>query len=235
VAGVGREQGSPFVAFRATNVSGRVLLLNKPFGVVCQFSPSPGHETLADYVHVPSIYPAGRLDADSEGLVVLTDDGALQHRISAPDSGTVKVYWVQVEGIPEGSALASIRRGVDLGDYVSKPAEVCAITEPAGLWLRTPPIRYRAHIPTSWLEIGLREGKNRQIRRMTARVGHPTLRLVRAAVGPWTLGDLRPGEHRWDAAPAAAGRVRSDSTARGRGARRTVAERTTDLLTRKVP
>jgi 23S rRNA pseudouridine2457 synthase len=145
---------------------------------------------------VPRVYPAGRLDADSEGLVALTDDGALQARIADPRHKLEKVYWVQVEGEPDDAALRRLREGVDLGDFVTRPARVRRMREPAGLWPRDPPIRVRAHIPTAWLEIALREGRNRQVRRMTAKVGFPTLRLVRAAIGPWQLEDLRPGEWR---------------------------------------
>ncbi len=173
-----------------------LILLNKPYGVLCQFTDAGDRPTLARFVDVPRVYPAGRLDADSEGLVALTDDGALQARITDPRHKLEKVYWVQVEGEPGDSALRRLREGVDLGDFVTRPARVRRIREPAGLWPRDPPIRFRAHIPTAWLEIGLREGRNRQVRRMTAKVGFPTLRLVRAAIGPWRLEDLRPGEWR---------------------------------------
>lgn len=174
----------------------RVLLLNKPYGVLCQFTSDDGRTTLKDYVAVPGVYAAGRLDADSEGLVVLTDDGALQARISHPRHKLAKTYWVQVEGIPDEAALRRLRVGVDLGDFVTKPCQARRIDEPAGLWPRDPPIRYRAAIPTSWVELVLTEGKNRQVRRMTAKVGFPTLRLVRWAVGKWTLAGLAPGEWR---------------------------------------
>jgi 23S rRNA pseudouridine2457 synthase len=173
-----------------------LVALNKPFGVISKFSPEPGKRTLADYVPVPDVYPAGRLDTDSEGLLLLTDDGALQARIANPRHKVEKIYWAQVEGVPTEPALASLRRGVDLGDFVTKPAGAHVIAQPAGLWPRDPPIRYRAKIPTAWLEITLREGKNRQVRRMTARVGFPTLRLVRAAIGDITLEGLAPGEWR---------------------------------------
>jgi 23S rRNA pseudouridine2457 synthase len=174
----------------------QLILLNKPFGALCQFSPVAGRATLKDFVPVPSVYPAGRLDADSEGLVVLTDDGRLQARIADPRHKLEKRYWVQVEGIATEAALEALRRGVDLGDFVTRPAEARATGEPAGLWPRDPPIRHRATIPTGWLEIRLREGRNRQVRRMTAKVGLPTLRLVRAAVGPWTVEGLAPGAWR---------------------------------------
>ncbi len=160
-----------------------LIAFNKPFGVICKFRPEPGRPTLADYIGVPRVYPAGRLDTDSEGLLLLTDDGALQARISSPRHGLTKIYWAQVEGLPTEAALAALRRGVDLGDFTTRPAAARRIEEPAGLWPRDPPIRYRAKIPTSWIELTLREGKNRQVRRMTARVGFPTLRLVRASIG----------------------------------------------------
>jgi len=173
-----------------------LVALNKPFGVICKFSPEPGKRTLADYVPIRAVYPAGRLDTDSEGLLLLTDDGALQARIANPRHKLAKTYWAQVEGVPTEAALAPFRRGVDLGDFVTQPAHAHVIAEPAGLWPRDPPIRYRAKIPTAWLEVTLREGKNRQVRRMTARVGFPTLRLVRAAIGDITLAGLAPGEWR---------------------------------------
>jgi 23S rRNA pseudouridine2457 synthase len=181
-----------------------LLALNKPYGVACKFSPEPGKRTLADYVNVPRVYPAGRLDTDSEGLLLLTDDGVLQARISEPRHKLAKVYWAQVEGEPTEEALEQLRRGVDLGEFVTQPAGARRIDEPANLWPRDPPIRYRAKIPTAWLELTLREGKNRQVRRMTARVGFPTLRLVRAAIGAVTLEGLSPGEWR-EVAPGAGG------------------------------
>ena len=174
----------------------RLILLNKPFGVVCQFSPSGERPTLARLVPVPGVYPAGRLDTDSEGLVVLTDDGRLQARIADPRHKLEKGYWAQVEGAPSPQALEALRRGVDLGHFVTRPARVAAIGEPPGLWPRDPPIRERRAIPAAWLDIGLREGRNRQVRRMTARVGLPTLRLVRYRVGPWSLAGLAPGQWR---------------------------------------
>jgi len=177
-----------------------LILANKPFGFLCQFSPSGGRPTLADLVPVPGVYPAGRLDADSEGLVVLTDDGPLQARIADPRHKLEKGYWVQVEGIPGGDALDRLRRGVDLGDFVTRPALADEIAEPPGLWPRDPPIRVRRAIPTAWLDVRIREGRNRQVRRMTARAGLPTLRLVRYRVGPWTLEGLAPGQ--WREVPA---------------------------------
>ena len=174
----------------------RVVLFNKPCGVICQFSPSAGKRTLKDFVPVTGIYPAGRLDTDSEGLVVLTDDGALQNAISHPAKKWPKTYWVQVENIPDEPAMARLRNGLDLGDFVTAPATVKPIAEPARLWARTPPIRVRQSIPTSWLEITLTEGKNRQVRRMTAAAGFPTLRLIRQRIGNWTLAGLDSGQYR---------------------------------------
>ena len=172
---------------------GRILLFNKPFGVICQFSRDGMHPTLADYIPVPDFYPAGRLDTDSEGLLVLTDDGQLQHRITDPKHKLPKTYWVQVEGVPDVVALEKLRRGVKLSDFPTQPADVCLIDEPANLWPRNPPIRERKAIPTSWLELTIREGKNRQVRRMTAAVGLPTLRLIRHRIGEWSLEGLEPG------------------------------------------
>lgn len=174
----------------------KLILLNKPFGVVCQFSPSGARRTLADFIRVPNVYPAGRLDTDSEGLLVLTDDGALQARIADPRHKIEKTYWVQVEGVPTLAQLAQLQGGVDLGEFVTRPARVSAIAEPPGLWPRDPPIRVRLAIPTAWLEVRIREGRNRQVRRMTAKVGLPTLRLIRCAIGPWTLANLSPGQSR---------------------------------------
>lgn len=174
----------------------RLVLLNKPFRVLTRFSTSDGRATLADYVRLPGLYPAGRLDYDSEGLLLLTDDGRLQAAITHPRHALPKTYWVQVEGEPGPEALAALARGVALNDGPTRPAGARRIDEPAGLWPRDPPIRYRAKIPTAWLELTIREGRNRQVRRMTAAVGLPTLRLVRAAIGPLALGTLRPGESR---------------------------------------
>jgi len=178
----------------------KLILVNKPFGVVCQFSPSEGRPTLAGLVPIPGVYPAGRLDTDSEGLLVLTDDGRLQARIADPRHKLEKGYWAQVEGVPAEGQLESLRRGVDLGDFTTRPALVDAIAEPPGLWPRDPPIRVRQAIPTSWLDVRLREGRNRQVRRMTAKAGLPTLRLIRYRVGPWTLAGIPPGQ--WREAPA---------------------------------
>lgn len=173
----------------------RILLFNKPYGVICQFSRDGRHPTLADYIAVPDVYPAGRLDTDSEGLLLLTDDGKLQHRITDPQHKLAKTYWVQVEGIPDETALEKLRRGVLLKDGVTLPAEVRAMEAPINLWPRNPPVRFRKAIPTSWISLTIREGRNRQVRRMTAAVGFPTLRLIRHRIGDWTLDGLAPG--RW--------------------------------------
>jgi 23S rRNA pseudouridine2457 synthase len=178
----------------------RLILLNKPFGVLCQFSASAGKRTLNDHVDVPGVYPAGRLDADSEGLVVLTGDGRLQARITDPQHKLWKTYCVQVEGTPSHGQVAALATGVDLGAFVTRPAVARTIDEPRWLWPRVPPVRFRKTVPTAWIEIRLREGRNRQVRRMTAAVGLPTLRLVRWAVGDWTLHGLAPGE--WREVPA---------------------------------
>lgn len=179
----------------------RILLFNKPYGVICQFSRDGLHPTLADYIALPDFYPAGRLDTDSEGLLLLTDDGKLQHRITDPRHKLPKTYWVQVEGIPDEAALARLRSGVKLPDFTTQPAQARLMEPPPGLWSRNPPVRFRKEIPTSWLELTIREGKNRQVRRMTAAVGYPTLRLIRYAIGDWTLDGLEPGIWREGAIP----------------------------------
>lgn len=173
-----------------------LIAFNKPFGVVCKFRPEAGRRTLADFIPVKDVHPAGRLDADSEGLLLLTDNGVLQARISSPRDKLPKVYWAQVEGEPTAAALLALREGVTLGDFRTKPAGARVIGIPDNLWPRDPPIRHRAKIPTAWLELTLREGKNRQVRRMTAHAGFPTLRLVRACIGEVTLEGLAPGEWR---------------------------------------
>lgn len=175
-----------------------LLVFNKPFGTICQFSPHPSRKSLADWIDMPEVYPAGRLDADSEGLLLLTDDGRLQAGISQPEHKMPKIYWAQVEGAFDPQAVAALRRGVELGDFVTRPCTAREISPPETLWLRDPPIRYRANIPDHWLEITLTEGKNRQVRRMTAAAGCPTLRLVRVAIGPLNVFELQlaPGEWR---------------------------------------
>lgn len=174
----------------------RVLLFNKPFQVLSQFSPVAGKQTLADYIDIPGVYTAGRLDFDSEGLMLLTDDGALQARISNPRYRQAKIYLAQVEGIPESEAVQALAAGVELKDGPTRPARVEQVGEPDWLWPREPPIRERKKIPTQWLRLEISEGRNRQVRRMTAAVGHPTLRLVRIGIGAWTLNGLPPGEYR---------------------------------------
>lgn len=181
----------------------RVILFNKPFDVLSQFtdrgsgdSPRP---TLSNFIDLPGVYPAGRLDRDSEGLMVLTDDGKLQARISNPRHKLAKTYWVQVEGIPSDDALARLRSGVTLKDGPTRPARLRRLDTPPGLWPRHPPIRVRKSVPDSWLELQITEGRNRQVRRMVAHVGHPCLRLIRARIGEWELGDLAPGS--WRDAP----------------------------------
>jgi 23S rRNA pseudouridine2457 synthase len=173
-----------------------LIAFNKPFNVACKFSADAARRTLADYIDVRDVYPAGRLDTDSEGLLLLTDDGILQARIAEPKHKMAKVYWAQVEGSPTSTALDQLRTGVSLGDFTTQPAEADVIEQPRHLWPREPPIRYRAKIPTAWIELTIREGKNRQVRRMTAKVGFPTLRLIRASIGRVTLAGLPPGTWR---------------------------------------
>lgn len=172
-----------------------LILFNKPFQVLCQFTDKEGgRATLADFVDFPGVYAAGRLDYDSEGLVALTNSGRLQHDIADPANKLPKTYLVQVEGVPDDEALAKLREGVLLKDGMTRPAEVELLGKEAGLWPRTPPIRFRKSVPDSWLKVTITEGKNRQVRRMTASVGHPALRLIRISIGQWELGDLKPGE-----------------------------------------
>jgi len=174
----------------------RLVLFNKPYGVLSQFTPEGKWRALADFIALKDVYVAGRLDADSEGLLILTDDGKLQAHIADPKHKLEKTYWAQVEGVPGEADLEPLRAGIKLSDFTAKPAKVRLIAEPAGLWQRDPPIRFRQSIPTSWLEIRIAEGKNRQVRRMTAAIGYPTLRLVRAAIGAATLDDLELGKWR---------------------------------------
>ena len=180
-----------------------MIAFNKPFGVLPQFTDrgteGTKRPTLTDYIDMPGVYPAGRLDKDSEGLMLLTDDGRLQARIAEPQHKQAKVYLVQVEGIPDEAALTALRKGVTLKDGRTRPAKARLLPKPDWLWPRDPPIRYRASVPDSWCEITLTEGRNRQVRRMTAHVGFPTLRLIRVAIGPWQLGPLAPG--RWQETP----------------------------------
>lgn len=183
-------------AMKVRPANPKIVLLNKPFGVLTQFSGDDNEQTLKSCVPFKDVYPAGRLDKDSEGLLVLTNDGVIQHKITDPKYKMPKLYWAQVEGIPSTEALKALRDGVELNDGVTAPAEVFLMDEPAELWPRVPPIRERQAIPTAWLCLRITEGRNRQVRRMTAAVGYPTLRLIRAGVGPWTLRGMQPGEWR---------------------------------------
>ena len=172
-----------------------MILFNKPFNVLCQFTDSEGRKTLSHFIKTKNVYAAGRLDFDSEGLVVLTDDGKLQNKISDPENKLEKTYWVQVEGNPSEENLIKLRKGIELKDGITKPAKVIIINEPK-VWERNPPIRERKNIPTSWIELKIFEGKNRQVRRMTAAIGYPTLRLIRYSVGNWNIEKLQPGEYK---------------------------------------
>lgn len=171
-----------------------LVLFNKPFNVLCQFTDQDNRETLADYIVIKNIYAAGRLDRDSEGLLLLTDHGKLQNLIANPTFKLPKTYWTQVEGTIDDHAIAALKAGVELKDGITAPAHATIIDDPP-VWPRNPPIRERKHIPTSWLELTITEGRNRQVRRMTAAVGFPTLRLIRVAIGPWALGELQSGHY----------------------------------------
>ncbi len=195
-----RHQGGPQKP-RISPEETRVILFNKPFNTLTQFTGEPGDSTLADFIPVKDVYAAGRLDKDSEGLLVLTNDGILQARLTQPRSKAAKVYWVQVEGIPSDESLDALRNGVELKDGMTLPAGVNVMDEP-DIWPRNPPVRERKSIPTTWLEITLKEGRNRQVRRMTAHIGHPTLRLIRYQLSEWNVSGLAPGEWREVSAPS---------------------------------
>ena len=172
----------------------KVVLFNKPFNVLSQFTDTEGRKTLKDYIPIENIYAAGRLDRDSEGLMVLTNDGKLQQKLTNPANKTSKTYWVQVEGIPDNNAIKALEQGVDLKDGITLPAKAQLIEEPI-IWPRNPPVRFRQHIPTQWLSLTISEGRNRQVRRMTAHVGYPTLRLIRHRIGSWTIDGIETGKH----------------------------------------
>jgi 23S rRNA pseudouridine2457 synthase len=183
------------VKVRPVSFQPEIVLFNKPFDVLCQFTDDQNRKTLKDFIDVKDIYAAGRLDRDSEGLLLLTNDGKLQHKLANPSQKTDKTYWAQVEGAPTEANISVLRQGVELKDGLTKPAEVTIITEP-NIWPRIPAIRERAAIPTTWLEITIQEGKNRQVRRMTAHIGFPTLRLIRYSIGKWTLDGINNGEYK---------------------------------------
>ncbi len=198
-----RTRGAAFIIDSVTTtLTPRLICFNKPYGVLSQFTAEGRWQGLKDFIDIPGIYVAGRLDADSEGLLLLTDDGKLQARIADPRFKMEKTYWVQVEGAPTEAALATLRAGVQLKDGMTRPARARLLDPPPDVWERQPPIRVRQSIPTAWIELAISEGRNRQVRRMTAAVGLPTLRLIRAAIGPYTLDGLAPG--RMKTAPVAA-------------------------------
>ncbi len=172
-----------------------IILFNKPFDVLCQFTDKQGRKTLADFIKQKNVYAAGRLDRDSEGLLILTDDGKLQSKITEPKNKMPKIYWAQVEGEISDEAITQLQKGVKLKDGLTQPAKIKIISEPENLWPRNPPIRERKNIPTSWIELTISEGRNRQVRRMTAATGFPTLRLIRYSIGEWTIDNIDNGEH----------------------------------------
>lgn len=176
------------------NIMAKIILLNKPYGVLPQFTDQAGRPTLKELVPFPGVYAVGRLDLDSEGLLLLTDDGELNHALSSPKNKQPKTYWAQVEGLPDDKALEKLRKGIVIEGKKTLPAEAKKIAEPTNLWPRSKPVRFRKNIPTSWLELTLHEGRNRQVRKMTAAIGHPCLRLIRTGLGPYKLGKLLPGE-----------------------------------------